>query len=80
MLAYALVFPGRHTRLRNLAIQGREAGVIVLGAVAMFLVAGLIEGFFRQLVHDQVARYLVASASLAFWTYYFGWVGRGARR
>jgi len=79
ILAQALVFPGRHTRLRNLAIRGREAGVIVLGAVAMLFVAGMIEGFFRQLVHDVLTRYMVAFASLGFWCAYFTFAGREVR-
>jgi len=79
ILAQALVFPGRHTRLRNLALKGREAGVIVLGAVAMFFVAGMIEGFFRQLVHDETARYAVALSTLLFWGGYFVLAGREAR-
>src|SRR5215203_3157736 len=41
----AIVFPGRHTRLRNLALHGREVALLAVGAVVMFLVAGLIEGF-----------------------------------
>lgn len=80
MLAQALVFPGRHARLRNLAVKGREAGVIVLGAVAMLFVAGLIEGFFRQMVRDQVVRYLVATTSTVLWGFYFARAGREARR
>jgi len=79
ILAQALVFPGRHTRMRNLAIQGREAGVIVLGAVAMLFVAGMLEGFFRQMVTSDTARYLVAQVTLVFWIFYFLRVGRGAR-
>jgi len=79
ILAQALVFPGRHTRLRNLALKGREAGVIVLGAVAMFFVAGMIEGFFRQIVHDVMARYMVALASLVLLGFYFALAGREAR-
>ncbi len=76
VLAQALVFPGRHTRLRNLAMKGRDAGVIVIGAVAMLFFAGLIEGFFRQLVHDGLTRYLVALSSLALWGAYFALAGR----
>ena len=48
-LGRALLFPGRRTRMEELAERGREAGLIVVGAVALFLVAALIEGFFRQL-------------------------------
>ncbi|MFI5403860.1 MAG: stage II sporulation protein M, partial [Planctomycetota bacterium] len=76
VLAQALVFPGRHTRLKNLAIKGRDAGVMVIGAVAMLFAAGLIEGFFRQLVHDPVVRYTVALSSLVLWGAYFALAGR----
>ena len=76
ILAQALVFPGRHTRLRNLSLKGRDAGVIVLGAVAMLFAAGMIEGFFRQLVHDPLTRYLVAFATLVLWGVYFAFAGR----
>ena len=75
-LGGALVFPGRHTRLQNLAKVGREVAALALGAVAMLLVAGLIEGFFRQLVHDLVVRWTVVGLSLVFWTWYFLFVGR----
>lgn len=71
MLADALLHPGRHTRRRALALQGRAAGVIVIGCVAMFLLAGLVEGIFRQTVLDPRVRLLVAAASAAFWPFYF---------
>jgi uncharacterized membrane protein SpoIIM required for sporulation len=79
VLGHRLVFPGRHTRLENLAHGGREAGLIVLGAVAMFLIAGVIEGVFRQAVHDMTARYAVAVATAAAWAAYFGLAGRRRR-
>jgi uncharacterized membrane protein SpoIIM required for sporulation len=79
VLGQALVFPGRHTRLENLALRGREAGVLVVGAVAMLFVAGLIEGVFRQTVMDVVARYAVAISSAVFWTWYFTSAGRAGR-
>jgi len=74
----ALVFPGRHTRLRNLALQGREVALLALGAVAMFLMAGLIEGIFRQVVHDVAVRWSLATLTLVFWAWYFLAVGRRA--
>jgi uncharacterized membrane protein SpoIIM required for sporulation len=77
VLAQSLVFPGRSTRLRNLARQGREAGVVVLGAVAMLFVAGLIEGIFRQAVADIVVRYLVIVAGVVCFGWYFARCGRG---
>jgi uncharacterized membrane protein SpoIIM required for sporulation len=76
VLAQALVFPGRQTRLRNLARRGREAGVLVLGAVVMLFVAALIEGFFRQRVMHDGVRYLVALGTAVAWMAYFTWAGR----
>ena len=75
-IAESLVFPGRHTRLRNLALRGREAGLVAVGAVAMFLIAGCIEGVFRQLVHATPIRYAVAISTAAFWALYFLRAGR----
>ena len=80
VLAQSVVFPGRHTRMENLAIRGRIAGQIVFGAVFMLLIAGLIEGVFRQTVHSVVIRYCVAASTLAFWASYFGFVGRKRQR
>lgn len=76
VLAHAILFPGRHSRLENLAIRGRLAAGIVLFAVVMFFVAGLIEGIFRQVVTDVTARYAMAAATLVFWIWYLGFFGR----
>jgi len=72
----AIVNPGEHTRLQNLAIRGRQAGLIVIGSVGLFFIAALIEGFFRQLVVSDAARWSLAIGSTACWVVYFGWVGR----
>jgi uncharacterized membrane protein SpoIIM required for sporulation len=64
-LGQALVFPGREERLAGLARRGREAGVVALGAVALFFAAALVEGVFRQLVHAVPVRYAVALGSAA---------------
>lgn len=77
VIGASLVFPGRHTRLRNLALRGREISLLAVGAVCMFLVAGMIEGIFRQTVQDVGLRWALAAATLAFWTWYFLAVGRG---
>jgi len=79
-LAQALVFPGARTRMDSLRDQGRAAALIVIGAVVMFFVAGLIEGVFRQTVTSVPIRFAVAGSTLAWWTYYFGFVGRGRDR
>lgn len=76
ILGTSLVFPGPHTRLQNLALRGRSAALLVIGAVAMLLLAGLIEGIFRQVVHDPAIRWSVAGATLLAWTAYFLFAGR----
>ncbi len=77
-LARAALFPGRFGRLEELAHTGRKAAAIVGGAVAMFFVAALLEGFFRQLVGDPVVRYSMGAATLVFWVGYFTRPGRSA--
>jgi uncharacterized membrane protein SpoIIM required for sporulation len=75
-LGQALVFPGRDERLHHLSERGRDAAVLAVGAVALFFVAGLVEGIFRQLVHAVPVRYAVAATSAALWAAYFGLAGR----
>ncbi|HEX3126260.1 MAG TPA: stage II sporulation protein M [Thermoanaerobaculia bacterium] len=76
ILGNSLIFPGPHTRLQNLALRGRSATMLVVGAVVMLLVAGLIEGIFRQVVHDPIIRWSVAVATFLFWSLYFLLGGR----
>ncbi|MCK6481472.1 MAG: stage II sporulation protein M [Planctomycetaceae bacterium] len=69
-LGEAVVFPGTRTRLANLARVGREAGALFAGTVALFLFAGLVEGIFRQAVHDPAIRTgaaLLSAGALAAW-------------
>jgi hypothetical protein len=46
----------------------------------MLLVAGLIEGIFRQMVHSLTIRYAVVGVGIAFWAWYFARVGRDEAR
>ncbi|MDH3233259.1 MAG: stage II sporulation protein M [Alphaproteobacteria bacterium] len=78
MLGRAVIFPGEYTRLQNLARAGRRAGVIVIGAVLMFFVAALLEGFGRQLILQTDQRFLVAGVTAVLWGLYFVRSGRGA--
>jgi len=79
VLAGAIIFPDRHSRLESLALRGRAAGTLIVGAVLMLLVAGLLEGFARQLVTDISTRYAIGGAMLVFWLTYFTLGGRGRR-
>ena len=77
-LGHAAIFPGRFSRLTNLALRGREAAAVVLGAVAMFFAAALLEGYFRQLVHHELPRLSMVLATGVFWWWYFTGLGRQA--
>jgi uncharacterized membrane protein SpoIIM required for sporulation len=79
VLAESLVFPGRHGRVANLGIRGREAAVVFVGATVLLLVAALVEGIFRQTVQDVGTRYAVAAATGGGALAYFALVGRGRR-
>ncbi|AGY59432.1 stage II sporulation protein M [Gloeobacter kilaueensis] len=46
LLARALLFPGRLTRVAALKLWGGEAAKLVYGIVPLLLIAGTIEGFF----------------------------------
>ncbi|MCG8361080.1 MAG: stage II sporulation protein M [Kiloniellales bacterium] len=76
VLGGSVAFPGQNSRMENLTRNGRLASRIVIGAVALFFVAGLLEGFARQLVVDRELRYLIASGALVLWLLYFAVAGR----
>lgn len=76
ILGSALAFPGRLSRLDNLARRGREAATVAMGAVFLFFVAGLLEGFARQLVTDIQSRYLIGTVMLFLWGLYLIRSGR----
>jgi uncharacterized membrane protein SpoIIM required for sporulation len=59
MLGHAMAFPGRQSRLATLAAQGRRTALIVLGAIAAFGLAAVLEGLVRQTVLDAPARYAI---------------------
>ena len=71
-----LLFPGAFRRWEALAHAGRNAATIVVGAVALFVVAAALEGFFRQLVTSLPVRFSVASLSLVLLVLYITRVGR----
>lgn len=75
-LGASFAFPGRHARLENLAQNGRRASRIVIGAVGLFFVAGLLEGFARQLIHEVAVRYMLGAGALAVWAAYFLLMGQ----
>ena len=77
-IGWAVAFPGSQSRLQAAERAGREGGIAMLGVVVMLFVAGLLEGFARQLVVQDWARYAIAAASAAIWFSYF-YIPRGRR-
>ncbi len=74
-----VVFPGRHARSHELAERGRAMGAVGAGAVLMLLLAGFVEGVFRQVVHDLSVRYGMAAGFGLAWLAYFVRAGRRPR-
>ena len=72
-IGWAVAFPGQAARLDAAAAAGRTAATAMAGVVAMLVVAGLLEGFGRQLISSDLIRYGVAAGAAMFWAAYFYW-------
>jgi uncharacterized membrane protein SpoIIM required for sporulation len=70
-IGWRVAFPGDRTRVDAAAEAGRSAAPVIAGVVLMLVVAGLLEGFARQLIQDDWARYAIAASTLIIWTGYF---------
>jgi uncharacterized membrane protein SpoIIM required for sporulation len=79
LIAEKILFPGRYARLDNLALHGRQAAQIAVGAVLMLFVAAILEGGLRQLVASTPLRFGIGFGIGALWISYFSACGRIAR-
>ena len=70
-IGWRVAFPGARSRIDAAAEAGRSAAPVVAGVVLMLVVAGLLEGFARQLITSDLIRYAIAISSLIIWTGYF---------
>lgn len=70
-IGWAAAFPGEQRRVDAIAEAGRHAATVMGGVVVMLFLAGLLEGFGRQLITLTPARYGVAAASALLWGFYF---------
>jgi uncharacterized membrane protein SpoIIM required for sporulation len=80
VIADKILFPGRYARLENLALHGRQAAQMAVGAILMLFVAGILEGGLRQLVQSTPARLAIGWGMAALWLIYFSCAGRRARQ
>ena len=76
VVAETVLFPGRYSRIESLALRGRGAAGIAIGAVLLFFVAAILEGGFRQLVQSTPLRFAIAAATAIAWLLYFVRRGR----
>jgi uncharacterized membrane protein SpoIIM required for sporulation len=70
-IGWAVAFPGGRTRLEAAMHAGRRGAVVMGGVVVMLFFAALLEGFARQLVQPDWARYAIAAATAVLWGGYF---------
>ena len=70
-IGWATVFPGQMSRVDAIAAAGRRAATVMVGVVVMLFVAGLLEGFARQLIQNDIARLSIAGATAVIWGVYF---------
>jgi len=70
VIAQKMLFPDRYSRVDSLAMHGRRAAEIAVGAVLMLFVAAILEGGFRQLVASTPGRFAIAAASAIGWLAY----------
>lgn len=71
MIGGAVAFPGRRSRMASMREAGEKAAMVIIGAVVMLFLAALLEGFGRQLITNDIARYVIAGTTLVFWLGYF---------
>lgn len=62
-LGLSLAIPGRLTRLASLRAGAKEAALLVLGTVPMFVIAGVIEGFVTPSQIGSAPRLLIGFAA-----------------
>lgn len=77
----AMAFPGQRAVLDAAAEAGRRTATVMIGVVLMLIVAGLLEGFARQLINATAPRLMLGGAMLVWWLgYFFAFRGNRARR
>jgi uncharacterized membrane protein SpoIIM required for sporulation len=78
LVAAGVLWPGRLRRRDAVVQNGRRAGVLVGGVVAMLCVAGVIEGFFSPLRFGIPVRAGVGIATAVLLVLYFSFAGRAS--
>jgi uncharacterized membrane protein SpoIIM required for sporulation len=75
-IGWSLAFPGQASRLEALTLAGRQGALVMAGVLIMLIVAGLLEGFGRQLISLTWLRYAIAIATGVGWLAFYYWPAR----
>ncbi|MEY4501478.1 MAG: hypothetical protein RIS52_1368 [Pseudomonadota bacterium] len=78
-IGLATAFPGDLARLTAASKAGREAATVMIGVMIMLFFAGMLEGFARQMITNDVARYAIGGTMLLLWLSYFYLPRKGGR-
>ena len=79
-IGLAAAFPGELSRLSAASKAGKSAATVMIGVMIMLLFAGILEGFARQLITNDIARYAIGLTMLLLWLSYFYWPRKGSAR
>jgi len=67
----AVAFPGELSRTDSASKAGGMASLLMAGVIIMLFFAGLLEGFGRQLITNDLVRYGIGFSTLTIWLVYF---------
>jgi uncharacterized membrane protein SpoIIM required for sporulation len=70
-IGWSIVFPGAASRIAAATRSGRDAATAMVGVVLMLVVAGLLEGFGRQLIRADGVRYAIGLTMILLWLVYY---------
>ena len=78
-IGWSVVFPGDASRLDAASRAGKTAATLMVGVLLMLVAAGLLEGFGRQLIKQDLVRYAIGGGMLIFWLAFLYLPGRRRR-
>jgi uncharacterized membrane protein SpoIIM required for sporulation len=70
-IGWTVAFPGEQSRLEAISRAGQQSAAVLGGVIVMLFLAGLLEGFGRQLITTDWVRYTIGFSTLAMWLAYF---------
>jgi len=70
----SMAFPGNRAILAATQAAGVRAAQVMAGCTIILIIAGLLEGYARQLVGDTTTRFAIGGFMLTFWFGYFALV------